>query len=148
MKPHVPHWADRQPWISQGSILGKEGDMPASHVLGLNIWKFQNSRKLASHPGEEEQNGAVFPRVPVRALSWQWGQRGFQGWEWRGRRTAGDVRWLGCAVNNVNKLCSGGEVVRYIFLIIELCTHYETITEPKYITFQITNTSLYKGVIK
>lgn len=52
------------------------------------------------------------------------------------------------AVSSLNKLGSGGEVVRYIFLIIELCTHYETITEPKYIKFQITNTSLYKGVIK
>lgn len=79
---------------------------------------------------------------------WQWDQRGFQGWEWRCWQTAGDLRWPGRAVSSVNKLGSGGEAVRYIFLIIELCTHYETITEPKYIKFQITNTSLYKGVIK
>lgn len=80
--------------------------------------------------------------------AWQRIWRGFWDWGRRGWQTAGDERWPGPAVSSVNKLGSGGEVVRYIFLIIELCTHYETITEPKYIKFQITNTSLYKGVIK
>lgn len=55
---------------------------------------------------------------------------------------------LECAVSSTDTLCSGGEVARCIFLIIELCTHYEAIIEPKYIKFKIANTSLYKGAIK
>lgn len=63
-------------------------------------------------------------------------------------QTMQDWCWKEHAVSSTSTLGSGGEVERYIFLIIELCTHYETIIEPKYIKFQIANTSLYKGVIK
>lgn len=110
--------------------------MPASPTLGLKNLKTLKIKKTCLSPERGRTKlcwicqgaggGHVVGAGPVR-LS--------------GPAAGWDVRWPGRAVSSVNKLGSGGEAVRYIFLIIELCTHYETITEPKYIKFQITNTS-------
>lgn len=150
-----------KPWV-EASVLRNKGDIPASHVLGLKtpvllqVWGLVDAEgsicctSIAKTMLEASWGRvllcAVFLGAPVGAC-WHWGQRGL-GWHCKGLGNGWGWAWLGCADSSVNKLGSGGEVVRCIFLIIELCTHYETITEPKYIKFQITNTSLYKRVIK